>query len=102
MHHLSELEKRIIGYEFFQYKELTCTAYLIVLKASSYLTPDTDVFATGTNFLKTIFGNIALIIMGLSNIVFSVTSFVTIFYVTVAYFNPRSTVMQEIFFGERK
>jgi hypothetical protein len=37
--------------------------------------------------------------MGLSNIVFSVTTFATIFYVTVSYFDPRSTVMQEIFFG---
>lgn len=81
---------------------MTCTSYLILLKASLYFTPDTDMLATGTTFLKTIFGNIALIIMSLSNIVFSVTSFATIFYSTVSYFNPRSTVMQEIFFGERK
>jgi len=67
---------------------------LIGLKASTYLTPNTDVLATGTNFFKTIFGNIALLIMWLSNIVFSVTSFATIFYITVSYFNPRSTVMQ--------
>ena len=79
-----------------------CTAYLIGIKASTYLTPNTDVLATGTTFLKTIFGNIAFLIMGLSNIVFSLTSFVTIFYITVSYFDPRSTVMQEIFFGERK
>ena len=89
----------MIGYEFFKYEEIVCTAYLIGIKASTYLTPNTDVLATGTTFLKTIFGNIAFIIMGLSNILFSVTSFATIFYITVSYFNLRSTVMQEIFFG---
>lgn len=81
---------------------MTCTSYLIILKATSYFTPDANVLATGTTFLKTIFGNIALIIMSFSNIIFSLTSFATIFYLTVSYFNPRSTVMQEIFFGERK
>lgn len=96
------MQKRILGYDFLKYEEIFCTAYLIGIKASTYLTPNTDVLATGTTFLKTIFGNIAFFIMGLSNIVFSVTSFVTIFYITVSYFDPRSTVMQEIFFGERK
>jgi hypothetical protein len=63
------------------------------------MSPETDVFTTGASVFKMVFGNIALVLSELSNVIFSITTFIMIFYVTVTYFDTRSNVLQEIFYG---
>ncbi len=55
-----------------------------------------DMVSTGTIFVKTIFGNIVQLLMSFSNIIFDVTTFITIFCVTVQNFNPHSKDIENI------
>ena len=52
---------------------------------------------TGTNIFKTFFGNIALVLSGFSNFIFSSTTFVTMFMLTVQYNENQSSTIREIF-----
>ena len=55
----------------------------------------------GANFFKTLFGSLAVFLTSFSNFIFSLTTFVTMFYLTTQYFTETSGFFKHIF-SERK
>lgn len=50
-----------------------------------------DVFSTGTNIFKLLFGNLAWILSTISNTLFSLTTFITTFVLTCKYYTENSS-----------
>ena len=88
MSSISGIENKFSNFKIFKYKELICTWSMHIQKVINYFTLDMDMVSTGTIFVKTVLGNILQLLMSFSNIIFDVTTFITIFCVTVQNFNP--------------
>jgi hypothetical protein len=102
---VDKMQRDYIGNKVFDYDEIACTWYSFFEKASNYsgfanpgpTSPAlSSMVSTGTNIFKTVFGNLALILGGLSNFIFSFTTFVTMFFLTVQFSSQTETV-KEIF-----
>jgi hypothetical protein len=88
---MSSIQTKLIGYKIFPYDEIACTWFFSIQKFLTYFAPsDFDMLSTGTTFFKTIFNNIKYILFSFSNIIFDLTTFITVFFFTIDYFNPRS------------
>ncbi len=58
--------------------------------------------SSGANVFKTLFGSVAVILSGFSNFIFSLTTFITMFYLTTQYFHSSSGVLKDLFSGHKK
>ena len=60
------------------------------------------VLSTSQNIFSTVFGNLTALIFLLSNIIFNLTTFATVFYLTANYFNAKKNFFSEIIYEQHQ
>ena len=100
-----DMQINYIGEKIFDYDEIACTWYSFFEKASNKSglvsagkgnagggSDFSNMFSTGTSIFKTVFGNLTLILSYFSSFIFSLTTFITMFMMTVQLSNQSSAV----------
>lgn len=104
MKFVKKIENEYIGRKILTKTEIICRWLTFVQKIYSYNDKNafeptaSNLVMTGTNIFKTFFGNLAFIISSISSMIFSITTFLTMFYLTTKYFtteNPFEEILSE-------
>ena len=88
---IKKVQNEYIGRKILTKTEMVCRWVTFVQKIYSYsdksiLEPTaSNLVMTGTNIFKIFFGNLAFVISSFSSLVFSITTFLTMFYLTTKY-----------------